>query len=162
MTTTIPWTTALSRTLICALIWWSLAKGAAFQWWMGIPVIVLAVTASFALLPPSRIVWIRLLWFVPFFLVQSIIGATDVGWRAFHPRLPIAPDLVQYPLRLSSELSQVFMANVVSLMPGTLSAELDGRLLTVHVLVSRPGIFSKLEKLEQRIAHVYGEQLRGG
>lgn len=156
----IPWTSVLSRTLVFSLLWWGLTGGQELQWWLGVPAIILATASSFALLPPSRFVWHRFFSFLPMFLVRSLIGATDVAWRAFHPALPIDPVLVQYPLRLSSSVSRVSLANVISLMPGTLSAELRGPVLSVHVLVHRPDIQAEISHLEERIARIFGEPIQ--
>ncbi|MCG8485893.1 MAG: Na+/H+ antiporter subunit E, partial [Chromatiales bacterium] len=105
-----------------------------------------------------------LLGFAPFFFYRSLLGGVDVAWRAVHPRMPINPRLVEYPIQLPPGLPQVFMANIVSLLPGTLSAELSARLLRVHVLSSRGDVVPELEALERRIAGVFGVSLpaRGG
>ncbi len=96
--------------------------------------------------------------------MHSLLGGADVAWRAFHPGLPIAPDLIEYPLRLPPGLPRVFMANTVSLLPGTLSASLDRSVLKVHVLDSRRGVLAELEAVEQSVARMFGTsyKLSGG
>lgn len=37
----------------------------------------------------------------PGFLWRSLLGGIDVAFRAFHPRLPISPAWLVYPVRLS-------------------------------------------------------------
>lgn len=96
---------------------------------------------------------------MPFFLIRSILGGTDVAWRAFHPGMPIDPYLLKYPIRLPPGLPRVFMANTVSLLPGTLSAELGSTYLNVHVLNKRKDVLSELEKLERRVAALFGISL---
>jgi len=91
--------------------------------------------------------------------MNSLIGGIDVAWRAFHPRLPIAPDLIEYPLRLPPGQSQVFMANTVNLLPGTLSAALDRNIMKVHVLDSQKDFLSELEAVEQNVARIFGLSL---
>lgn len=104
--------------------------------------------------------WYELLRFVPIFLMRSLLGGADVAWRAFHPGVPIAPELITYPLRLPPGLSRVFMANTVSLLPGTLSAELGENCLTVHVLDGRQDYLSELESVEQNVARMFGASLK--
>jgi multicomponent Na+:H+ antiporter subunit E len=116
--------------LLCCI----LADGAANSWWIGVPALVLAVGVSTALLPPVSFAWRGLVSFAPFFLLRSMLGGTDVSWRAFHPDMPIAPDLIEYRLRIPPGLPRELMVNTVSLLPGTLSAELDRDVLKVHVL----------------------------
>lgn len=112
--------------------------------------------ASIVLLPPLSLVWRELLKFTPFFLWRSLQGGADVAWRAFHPSMPIVPAVIDYPLRLPRGLPQVFLANIVSLLPGTLSATLDGPALKLHVLDSRGDFMTELKALEQRVARMCG------
>ena len=145
----------LLRSSVFFLIWWMLTDGAVNSWWIGVPAILLAVIASILLLPPAKFVWFEFLRFVPFFLSRSLLGGADVAWRAFHPSLPIDPDLVKYPTRLAPGLPQVFMANTVNLLPGTLSATLDRSIMKVHVLDSRQDFMAELEAVEQQVARIF-------
>lgn len=156
----ISWSTILSRGGLFSLIWWVLTNGATTSWWIGVPAVLLAVVVSVALLPATPFVWYEFLRFVPFFLMRSLLGGADVAWRAFHPGMSIAPDLIEYSLRLPPGLPQVFMANTVSLLPGTLSAALDRSVLKVHVLDSRRGVLTELEAMEQSVARIFGTALK--
>ena len=91
-------------------------------------------------LPPVPFNWFEFVRFVPFFLMRSLLGGVDVAWRAFHPGMPIAPEFIEYPLRLPPGLARVFMANTVSLLPGTMSTEIGENCLTVHVLDGRKDV----------------------
>lgn len=152
-----------SRVLLFTLIWLIFSGGNLSSWGIGAPAILLAVTASIALIPPVPLVWSEVPAFISFFLIRSLAGGTDVAWRALHPRMPIAPDLVVYPLRLPPGLSQVFMVNAFSLMPGTLSVELTTELnqdfLTVHVLDRNKSVTAGLESVELRVARLFGVRL---
>jgi len=145
----------LSRGLLFSLIWWILTDGAVVSWVIGVPAVLLAVAASVALVSPMPVVWSEILRFVPFFLWHSLLGGMDVARRAFQPAMPIDPDLVAYPLRLPPGLSQVFMANTVSLLPGTLSAELEQNVLKVHVLDRRKDFLAEFNAVEQRVARIF-------
>jgi len=48
------------------------------------------------------------------------------------------------------------MANMVSLLPGTLSAELNRNVLKVHVLDSQQDFLTELEALERSVARMFG------
>ncbi len=149
------------RTLLFALIWWILTEGVPSSWWVGAPVILLAVLASAVLLPTVHWSWAGLLRFVPFFLWRSLCAGMDVAKRALLPRLPISPGMHDHRWRLPPGLPQVFMANTVSLLPGTLSAELDEKYLRVHVLDQTGAFASKLAVIEARVARVFGLNLVG-
>lgn len=153
-------TSSAIRLMLLAGIWWGLSGGAPASWWIGVPAVLLATAASVALLPPIPLVWHELPRFIPFFLARSLSGGVDVAWRALHPSLPIAPVLVEYPLQLPPGLPRVFMANSVSLLPGTLSAALDQSLLKVHLLDGRKDFLAELKDLEQRVARLFGVALK--
>ena len=151
--------------MVFALMWWVLTDGAMDSWLVGAPVVLFATLVSVVLLPPFSWSLTGIVRFVPFFLSRSLYGGVDVARRALHPRLPISPGMVNYRWRLPPGLPRVFMANTVSLLPGTLSAELDEECLRVHVLDERKDFLSELEKIEQRVAAVFGASLppsRGG
>ena len=137
-------------------MWWVLTDGSASSWQVGVPAVLIATTASLAFIPPSSLIWLEFIRFLPFFFSRSLLGGLDVAWRALHPRMPIAPDLVEYELQLPPGLAQVFMSNTVTLLPGTLSASIDQDVLTVHVLKQRVGLREEIEAVEQRVARVFG------
>lgn len=153
------WSTVASRGLLFSLVWWILTDGNVQSWWIGVPAVSFAVIASLALLPPVPLVWRGLLTFTPFFLWRSWQGGADVAWRAFHPGMPIFPAVIEYPLRLPPGLPQVILAYIVSLLPGTLSATLDGQALKIHVLDSREDFMTELRALEERVARMCGVSL---
>lgn len=152
----IGWSTVTSRSLLFSLVWWMLTDGNVQSWWIGVPAVSFAVIASIALLPTVPLVWRELVKFSPFLLWRSVQGGADVAWRAFRPSMPIFPAVIDYPLRLPPGLPQVFLANIVSLLPGTLSAALDGQALKVHVLDSRGDLATELNALEKRVARMCG------
>jgi len=149
----------VSRVVLFSIIWWILADGVVSSWWIGAPAVLFAVVVSIALLPRTRLVWYEFLRFVPWFLKRSLLGGADVAWRAFHPGMPIFPSLIEYPLQLPPGLPRVIMANTVSLLPGTLSAELDHGVLQVHVLDSRRDIMTELESVEHCVARMCSTSL---
>jgi multicomponent Na+:H+ antiporter subunit E len=69
--------------------------------------------------------------------------------------MPITPELIEYPLRLPPGLPRVILVNTVSLLPGTLSAELVGQVLRVHVLDSLGDFLAELEALEKRVRRMW-------
>ncbi len=148
--------TVVSRVLLFSIIWWALTDGAAGSWWIGVPAVACTSIASVALVPPVGLVWWEVMGFVPFFLWHSLKGGADVAWRAFHPRMPITPELIEYSLRLPHGLPLVMLVNTVSLLPGTLSADLDGRVLKIHVLDGMGDFLPELEALEQRVRRMWG------
>lgn len=148
------------RAVVFALLWWILSAGAVESWPVGVPVVLIATLVSMLLLPDFYLSPTGVARFVPFFVWQSLRGGADVAWRAFHPRMPITPGLIEYPLRLAPGLPRVFLVNTVSLLPGTLSAELSEDYLKVHVLDKQKNVVSELMVVEQAVARMFGAFLK--
>lgn len=152
------WTVAVRVGLFAAL-WWVVTEGAPDAWLVGIPAVLLAAMLSIAQVPSVPFVASELLRFVPFFLAHSLRGGADVALRALHPALPIAPTLVDYPLRLPEGLPRVVMLNTLSLLPGTLAVDVVGDCLHVHVLDGQKACLAELQDVEARVARLFGIQL---
>ena len=166
----------LGRFLLFWALWWMLTDGRADALVLGlccaavaalVPLIVAepgAVDAEIDANGDSGAVWmrsgllptvLRVPLLMPFFLWQSLRGGTDVALRALRPRLPLSPALLDYRLRLPPGPAPVMMASLVSLMPGTL-ATINGNRLRVHVLDDSRGYQDELERLEVKVARVFG------
>lgn len=110
------------------------------------------------LLPSSRH-WapspLRTLQFLPYFLWQSLIGGWDVATRALRPDLRIAPAFLPYTTRLPPGPARVFFFDTITLLPGTLSAELEEDRVVVHVVDVGTSPQEGLEDLERRVALLF-------
>lgn len=152
---------AAPRAVLLTVVWWILTGGSFSSWLFGVPTIAGATLVSVALLPADGWRWspTGLARFVPFFLWQSLVGGWDVALRALRPSRPLSPDLFEYALRLPEGTSRVFMAGLLSLVPGTLSVGLEGRRLRIHSLTDDPGVIENLRTLESRVADLFGVEL---
>ena len=151
--------TWLLRVTLYTIIWLVLTDGAMESWPVGIPVILFSTLVSVILLPPLSFSLYGIFRFIPYFLWYSLRGGLDVALRAIQIPLAISPGLVDYPFRLPPGLPRVFMANTVSLLPGTLSVELYDEVLHVHVLDKTGAINEELNLLENRLADLFGIEL---
>jgi multicomponent Na+:H+ antiporter subunit E len=102
-----------------------------------------------------------LLAFAWLFLWGSFRGGVDVAWRALHPALPLSPRFVRYTHGLPRGQPRTLLVSVLSLMPGTLSADLedDGDTVIVHVLTDEAA--AALDPLRDRIADLFGARSTG-
>lgn len=148
------------RALAFTFMWWMLTAGSVNSWLVGAPVVLVVTLISRVLIPRFSFSVVGAVRFVPYFIWYSLHGGVDVAWRAFHPKMPISPDLVDFSLRLPPGISRVFMVNTVSLLPGTLSVELGANHLKVHVLDTRKNVLSELMMLEQIIAKIFNLSLQ--
>ncbi len=56
----------------------------------------------------------------------------DVMLRVIHPDVPIRPGIVKVRTTLTSEMAKTFLANSITLTPGTLTIDIDGDDFYVH------------------------------
>ncbi len=77
---------------------------------------------------------VLLLRFWLFLAREVIVANIDVIKRIFRPGKNISPQLFELPLTLKSDVSRVIYANAITLTPGTVSANLDKKTVTVHTL----------------------------
>ncbi len=139
---------------------WAILTGGQ-GWAIGVPAVLLASAASSRAGDFAGGSIIGLLRFLPYFAWNSLQSGIDVARRALHPRLPIEPCLVRHAVGLEPPAARVFMANIVTLLPGTLSADLQGRVLVVHVLDARGPTAERLAVLERRVADLFGLEHAG-
>jgi multicomponent Na+:H+ antiporter subunit E len=104
--------------------------------------------------------WAALPGFFLFFLRSSMAGGLDVARRVLDPRLPVSPGFVVYRTKLPHGPGRVLFVNVISLLPGTVSAGLEGERLTVHALDAESAVDTALRDLEERVGQLFG--INGG
>jgi multicomponent Na+:H+ antiporter subunit E len=121
--------------------------------------------------PPLALRPLTLARFLPGFIGQSLQAGADIALRAIPPatdadadavgfpqrwRFTIEPRLHRYGLQLPPGNARTFFIGVISLLPGTLSAEVEGDTLAVHVIGGRRDVGAQLSRLEQRVASLFG------
>lgn len=97
--------------------------------------------------------------FFVYFLIQSFRTGVDVAWRALHPEREIHPGFCTYPSRLPAGSPRALFANMISILPGTLSWGLEDGLHKIHLLAGHPMILEELAQLESRVGRLYGIDL---
>lgn len=155
--------TALKRLALFAAFWLVLTGGDPSGWAIGAITAGLACAMSLRLLPPgpSSVSILRAVGLLPGFLFRSVVGGVDVGWRAVHPRMPLDPGWLSYPLQLRAGPARVALGCEVSLMPGTLIAGSDDSRLYVHCLDRKWPVEKMVRSEERRIGAVIREMGEG-
>lgn len=136
-----------------AVTWWAVSEGRAGSWGVGLPVVAAAALVAAALLPlPRRLPRpAPLARLAGWFVIESARGGADVARRALSPSLPIDPALVELRTTLPEGAARVLAADAVSLLPGTVTVDLDGDRLLLHAL-DAGGTERGFRALEARIA----------
>ena len=82
------------------------------------------------LLNPVR--WFWLLAYIPVFSYMCLKCNIDVALRVLSPGLQLKPGIVRIHTSLKSEIARVFLANSITLTPGTMTVELKDDVLYIH------------------------------
>jgi len=99
-------------------------------------------------LNPRR--WLFAALYLPYFLYYCMKANLDVAVRVVHPDVPIRPGIIKVRTGLTSEMAKTFLANSITLTPGTLTIDIDGQDLYVH------WINIHTDDPEQRFAEIVG------
>ena len=103
---------------------------------------------------PKR--YLYLLIYIPVFLWEMIKSNFDVARRVVTPSLPIKPGIVKIKTRLKSPAGKLFLANSITLTPGTLTVDIKNDYLYIHwIEVKDEGI----EKATKDIASKFEKYL---
>lgn len=124
---------------------------------LGLFTCAVAAALSALLAPDHEHLWLRwrLIGFLVFFLKESVLGGIDVAWRALHPRTPIDPAFQRYRMTLPEGQPRTLLISSISMLPGTLSADLEdhNRTLIVHSL--NPGAEKSIARLERMVTWLF-------
>lgn len=77
----------------------------------------------------------RLFWviiYIPVFIWYMFKANIDVAYRVLHPERPIKPGIVKIKTTLTTDIAKVFLANSITLTPGTMTCDIDGDFLYIH------------------------------
>jgi len=69
--------------------------------------------------------WYFFVHYIPNFLWECFKANIDVAYRVIHPELPINPGIVKVKTSLKSDTALTFLANSITLTPGTLTVDID-------------------------------------
>jgi multicomponent Na+:H+ antiporter subunit E len=81
-------------------------------------------------LDPRR--WLFFLIYLPYFLYYCVKANIDVMFRVIHPDIPIRPGIIKVRTTLTTDMAKTFLANSITLTPGTLTIDIDGQDLYIH------------------------------
>ena len=82
------------------------------------------------ILNPRRYLWF--LYYIPVFLWHVLKANLDVAYRVLHPDVPIHPGIVKVRTSLKTDMALAFLANSITLTPGTLTVDIVNGYMYVH------------------------------
>lgn len=101
----------------------------------------------------------RLIRFVGFFLKELLVSNLRVSYDIVTPPWYMKPGVIAMPLKARTEFEIAFVANLISLTPGTLSLDVsdDRRVLYIHAMFldDEPALTRSLAELERRALELF-------
>ncbi|MHC1605182.1 MAG: Na+/H+ antiporter subunit E [Candidatus Methanofastidiosia archaeon] len=119
----------VSSFLCCLTLWLLLTKTADYT------IVVMGIISSVCIsIPCSKFFpefgfsLRRLAYFIvyiPILFYEIIKSNLDVGYIVIHPKMPMNPGIVKIPINIKSSYGKTFLANSITLTPGTLTVNVD-------------------------------------
>jgi multicomponent Na+:H+ antiporter subunit E len=81
-------------------------------------------------------------------IVKSNIAVCKILWS---PNISVDQKIIKIPFSQRGEISQVIFANSITLTPGTVTLEMEGKELIVHILNYGEGTTSSLSEMNKRV-----------
>lgn len=158
---------ALARIALFTALWLVIAGSDPGSWIIGAPTILLASLASLRLARDQSAHYAQrsglrlgaLLWLVPYFSLESVRGGIDVASRVLRRRIKINPGFHHFRPRLQHPIARVLLLDCISLLPGTLSADMRHGTIEVHALDASSDPTPELQRLERLLGRLFGESL---
>ncbi len=94
--------------------------------------------------------------YLPIFVVEMVKANIDVAVRVLNPKLPLNPGFVKVKSDLKGKASKLFLANSITLTPGTLTMDVRGENFFIHWIDVK-----SLEEKEEYISGRFEKILKG-
>lgn len=151
------------RLAIFAVLWIVIAGIDPSSWIIGLPTVLFASWSSLRLSSDgsdnARLKLGGVMRYLPYFVIESVRGGVDVAARVLRPRVKIEPGFLRYQPRLANPTARVVFLDSISLLPGTLSADLRDGVIEVHALDVSADLTPGLLRLERLVGRLFGEEL---
>lgn len=151
---------SVGRFLLLLALWWIVAGGDSAYWYYGLASAALATALSLRLIPPGRRSAGGRPWEIPalvvWFLWSVLVGGIDVARRAFHPALPISPQVHRVSIGTRHPWGRRLAMWMVNLMPGSLVVSEGDDWAELHILSDVEGTEASWNELNRRIARIAG------
>lgn len=97
--------------------------------------------------------------FTWFFILESLRGGIDVSRRVLAPETRVDPVFYDYSMQLQIPHAQQLFISSISLLPGTLCADMNNNQLRIHTLDQQMDTTQGIRRLESLVGKIFGEAL---
>lgn len=170
----------VARVVVIGLVWLAATEAAVSALGYGAVAVPVVVAASYVLTgrprgrrtpaggalrgaaEPVAVAGVLAVALAGWVLWRSIVGGVDVARRALWlPRADIDPEWLTHTTALRTPAARAALALVANLMPGSLTARLEGDRVDVHAISPAVDVAGSLDELESRIARIERAWSRG-
>lgn len=103
---------------------------------------------------------LRIVWYFPWLIGRIMQSGFHLSKLILNPALPIDPKMIRYRTALREESGIVLLGNSITLTPGTITVELNTHELIVHSMDENSALDVTSNRIEKKIAGVFGEKGR--
>jgi multicomponent Na+:H+ antiporter subunit E len=79
---------------------------------------------------------LRVLYFIPWLLLEVVLSSFKVAYLIIHPKMPIKTGLIKFKTNLPHMNAKVLLGNSITLTPGTVVLEISGNDFLVHSMTN--------------------------
>ncbi len=97
----------------------------------------------------------RFIVYVGFLVKEIVWAAIYVAEKVLDPRLPIDPAIIEHKSAFKRPVSEIALANSITLTPGTLTVDVDDSVFFIHCLSGEFAEDIASRKLDHMIARVF-------
>jgi len=98
----------------------------------------------------------RLFYYLPFLVWEIISSSLKVAYLIVHPQMPIKVGIIRFHTNLPNMTAKVFLANSITLTPGTVTLQIEGDELIIHSLTNDKDDAHIDHTLTEEVAKLYG------
>lgn len=100
---------------------------------------------------------VRLIAYIPW-LVWAIIKANiQVAILIMHPKMPVDPGFLQFKTQMKRKISQVTLANSITLTPGTITVDLSNDTYIVHAITRKAACDLESALMQNKAGTIFGD-----
>jgi multicomponent Na+:H+ antiporter subunit E len=100
--------------------------------------------------------WIYMFLYAFVFLFEMAKANLQVAYLVLHPKMPIHPGIIRVKTGIQSELGRTFLANSITLTPGTFTIDIKEDILYIHCIVVPA---TDLDAATEKIVHRFEKLL---
>ncbi|MGH7392365.1 MAG: Na+/H+ antiporter subunit E [Candidatus Rokuibacteriota bacterium] len=97
----------------------------------------------------------RLATYSVWLLREIVVANLQVARVVLHPRMPIEPAVCRFEAALPGDLAVATLANSITLTPGTITLDIEGREFVVHALLGPASVLACEGEMARRVGRVF-------